>query len=75
MSFLDELLANLHNTTGMPFTYEAGNVDNLFKYLKTIDWSETWLLCLVAFHLTVTFLILVSGRVSNFQVVLFLILC
>ncbi len=73
-TFMEDLLANLKNVTE-PFTYEATNVDGLFKYLKTIDWSERWLIALIVFHLTISTLIVLTGRTSNFQIVLFLLLC
>jgi hypothetical protein len=72
-SFVEEFLANMKNVTD-PFTYEATNVTGLFSYLKTIDWSEQWLISLIIFHLTITSVIVFTSRASNFQIILFLTL-
>ena len=73
MSFFEDIFSNLKNTSN-PFVFEASNVDSLFKFLNTIDWSERWLIGLIVFHLTTTTLILLTSRTSNFQIVLFFIL-
>ena len=44
-------------------------------FLFQVDWSEYWLIGLLMFH-TVTFLcVLTTRKYTNFQVVLFLLLC
>ncbi|CAH1789922.1 unnamed protein product [Owenia fusiformis] len=46
-------------------------IQGILSYLKSINWSEPWLCGLVAFHLIMLFLILVTRRHSNTQMILF----
>ncbi|KAJ7378926.1 Transmembrane protein 18 [Desmophyllum pertusum] len=52
----------------------AKQIDSMLDFVKAVDWSEHWLIGLIAFH-TATFLCVLSTRkYTNFQVVLFLLL-
>ncbi len=39
LSILDNLFSNLKNTSS-PFTFEASNVNSIFKYLNTVSIFE-----------------------------------
>lgn len=40
---------------------------NLFAFLKEIDWTEPWLICLLIFHILITTLNVVTRHHGNFQ--------
>ncbi|CAH3192108.1 unnamed protein product [Porites evermanni] len=52
----------------------TSQIDNLWEFIKAVDWTEHWLIGLITFH-ALTFLCILSTRKwLNFQVVLFLCL-
>jgi len=44
-------------------------------FLFQIDWHDPWLVGLIFFHVVITLMTLLTRNYSNFQVLLFLILC
>lgn len=49
-------------------------IDGFIGYLRSIDWSETWLIGLMLVHLLVFCLTILTRNHGNFQAVLFFIL-
>ncbi|XP_013396797.1 transmembrane protein 18 [Lingula anatina] len=46
-------------------------ITGIWSYLLTIDWTETWILCLLGFHLLCYTLIYITRRTGAAQAVLF----
>jgi len=49
-------------------------IDSVFKYFASIDWSERWVHVLLTFHLALTLTILITRKKVRLQGVLFLLL-
>lgn len=61
---------SLHGDQWIP----TEQIDNLWEFVKAVDWTEHWLIGLIVFH-TATFLsIICTRKYTNFQIVLFLLL-
>ncbi|XP_071482341.1 transmembrane protein 18-like [Diadema antillarum] len=51
-----------------------GEIDSMWSFIKHIDWTEPWLLSLVAFHLFCLIITIITRKYNNFQIILFLIM-
>nr|XP_054752487.1 transmembrane protein 18-like [Lytechinus pictus] len=52
----------------------VGEIDGMWSFLSHIDWSEPWLISLIAFHLFCLIITIITRRYNNFQIILFLIM-
>ncbi|XP_055380035.1 transmembrane protein 18 [Condylostylus longicornis] len=62
---------NKHIGPGM---IEINEINGYWTYLKSIDWTDPWLIGLVLFHLLTTITALTTRNRTNFQIFLFLVL-
>ncbi|XP_004290433.1 PREDICTED: transmembrane protein 18 [Fragaria vesca subsp. vesca] len=69
---LDQM-ADLVHTVSADFRSGLGPAfDNLIGFFHAINWKETWLMCLLAFHFLYLVTAIISRKNLNFQMLLFL---
>ncbi|XP_033099472.1 transmembrane protein 18-like [Anneissia japonica] len=49
-----------------------GEIDGFLSFLKNIDWSEPWIICLLSLHMLFFIILILTRHYNNFQIVLFL---
>ncbi|CRK87792.1 CLUMA_CG001544, isoform A [Clunio marinus] len=55
-----------------PGFIEVNEITDILSFVKSIDWRDSWLYWLCAFHIGITTLSFLSRHMVNFQIVLFL---
>lgn len=58
----------------MDSEYIVNHIDGFISYIWSIDWRDPWLIGLIAFHVIITMMAVLTRNYGNFQVVLFLVL-
>ncbi|XP_044742395.1 transmembrane protein 18 [Chrysoperla carnea] len=53
---------------------EMNEISGVWTFLKSIEWQDPWLICLIVFHVIITLMALLTKNYGNFQIVLFLVL-
>ncbi|KAK4276062.1 hypothetical protein QN277_019052 [Acacia crassicarpa] len=48
-------------------------IDNFLGFFHAIDWKEPWLMGLLAFHVVLLLVVIISRKQTNFQMCLFLL--
>ncbi|XP_018329650.1 transmembrane protein 18 [Agrilus planipennis] len=50
---------------------EINEIDGFIKFLLSIDWKDPWLIALIIFHISITFMAVYTRQYGTFQAVLF----
>ncbi|XP_022914255.1 transmembrane protein 18 [Onthophagus taurus] len=53
---------------------QANQINGIASFILSIDWRDPWLIGLIAFHLTVTLMALLTRNYGNLQALLFFFL-
>eukprot|EP00088_Acartia_fossae_P027035 TRINITY_DN27821_c1_g1_i1.p1 TRINITY_DN27821_c1_g1~~TRINITY_DN27821_c1_g1_i1.p1 ORF type:complete len:143 (+),score=7.66 TRINITY_DN27821_c1_g1_i1:49-477(+) len=58
----------------VPDFLRENQVDSIYKFLASVDWSERWLQYIIVFHVTLCILIILTRKFLKTQIVVFTVL-
>jgi hypothetical protein len=58
----------------LPKFVRDGHIDSIYKFILSIDWSESWLQGLIGFHLALLVFVFLTRKMFRTQAVLFILL-